>query len=97
MKKRVQTRGRILDIAEAAVLGWRHAFLKLLKEICRTYPPREPVDIEALADMVSTVTEGIVVLSETLRDPKVFVEQVMLLRSYIRLLFQPEMRPTATA
>lgn len=87
----------IHEMNRRAVLGWRQEILRALEDVCAAYPPREPVDLEDLADMVSTVTEGGIVMSRALRDPSVFARQVMLLRSYIRLLFQPDARPSATA
>jgi TetR/AcrR family transcriptional repressor of nem operon len=75
-----------------AVLGWRGRFRAMLDEIARRYPPRDEVDLDALADMVSAVVEGGIVLSKALGEPAALVGQVMLLRSYLKLLFQPDPR-----
>lgn len=72
-----------------AVLRWRGRFRAMVDEIAGTHPPREPVDRDALADMVSAVVEGGIVMSKALGEPQVTAQQVMLLRSYIKLLFSP--------
>lgn len=79
----------VQDINREAVLQWRTRFLKVFQEIAAIYPPREEVDFEALADMVSTIVEGGIVMSKAVREPKVLSEQIMLLRSYVKLLFMP--------
>ena len=71
------------------VLEWRERFLKLIGEIEEQYQPRDPVDREALADMINTVIEGGIVMSKALNDPRSLGDQVMLFRSYIKLLYEP--------
>ena len=72
-----------------AVLAWRRRFGRMLREIMAVYPPREPVDVDQLADMVSSVLEGGIVLSKTLKEPNTLAEQVLMLRTFVRLLFLP--------
>lgn len=71
------------------VLEWRRRFRKTIDEIAEIYPPRDPVDFDALADMISNAVEGAIVMSRALNEPEVLGQQVMLLRSYIKLLFLP--------
>jgi AcrR family transcriptional regulator len=80
------------DVREAnrrAVLGWRARFREIFEEILALYPPREPVDIDALSDMVNTVVEGGLVMNRALNDPKAVVGQLMLLRTFLKNLFLP--------
>ena len=72
-----------------ALLTWRKRFRGYLAEIAERYPPREPVDLDALADMVNNTVEGGIIMSKALRDPKVLVSQILLFRTYVRLLFDP--------
>ena len=72
-----------------AVLGWRQRFRASFVEIAEHHPPREPVDLDELADMVNTVVEGGIVMSKALDEPHMIVGQILLLRSYVRLLFTP--------
>ena len=79
----------VRELNRQGVLVWRTRFLGQLERIVARYPPREPVDLTALADMVSTAVEGGIVLSKTLREPGVLPQQVLLVRSYLKLLFAP--------
>jgi len=72
-----------------AVLNWRAHFLAELEALAERYPPREPVDLVALADLLSTTMEGGIVLSKALGEPKVLGQQIMLQRAHIKLLFCP--------
>ena len=73
------------------VLGWRVRFRALLDDIAAVYPPRDRVDMDAAADFVSTVVEGGMVMARALGERKVLPGQVLLLRSYVKLLFQPRL------
>ncbi len=81
--------GDVRDTNRAALLNWRRRFREHFEEIAALYPPRDEVDLDCLADMVSTVVEGGIVVSKAIDDPRVTAYQVMLLRSDIKLLFQP--------
>ena len=71
-----------------AVLGWRKRFRALFDEIAEVYPPNDAVDFDALADFVSTVVEGGLVMSRSLGEPTITASQVLMLRSFVKLLFQ---------
>lgn len=81
---------RIKEINKQAVLNWRVRFREDIDKIVAIYPPREDVDLDALADMVTNTVEGGIILSKAMRDPAILPAQVMLMRSYIKLLFQPK-------
>lgn len=73
-----------------AVLGWRRRFRAMFDDILAAYPPREAVEPDQLADMVSAVVEGGIVMARALEQPEVTSQQVLLLRSYVKLLFSPQ-------
>lgn len=79
----------VRELNRNAVLIWRARFLKMLEEIASTYPPRDDVDLRSLADMISNTVEGGIVLSKAVGQPQILAEQLLLLRSYVRLLFEP--------
>ncbi|MGY6646517.1 MAG: TetR/AcrR family transcriptional regulator [Salinarimonas sp.] len=72
-----------------AVLQWRQRFRKSLQEIALRYQPREPVELDELADMVSTVLEGGIVMSKALRDPASLRRQILTFRLLVQALFVP--------
>ena len=62
----------------------------MFEEIAERYEPREPVNMDALGDMVSGVVEGGLVLQRALREHNNASEQIMLFRTYLKLLFAPK-------
>ena len=70
-----------------AVLAWRLRFRMKLETIAARYPPREPVDLDALADMISTLVEGGLVMGRALKDPRILPRQIMLFRDFLRMSF----------
>jgi AcrR family transcriptional regulator len=77
------------DLNRQAVLAWRRRFTEIFVDISALYPPRAPIDVGALADLVSTVIEGGIVVAKVLKEPQVLAQQILLLRSYIQLLYAP--------
>ena len=79
----------IQEINRQAALTWRRRFRGMFEEIMAVYAPREPLDVDQLADMVSTVLEGGIVLSKALKEPQSLSEQILVFRTFVKLLFQP--------
>ncbi|MEX3007196.1 TetR/AcrR family transcriptional regulator [Hoeflea sp. TYP-13] len=79
----------VRELNRKSVLSWRQRFLTELENIVEIYPPKDDVDLEALADMVSGTVEGGIVMSKALEQPEVLAKQIMLFRSYAKLLFLP--------
>ncbi|MEN3976749.1 TetR/AcrR family transcriptional regulator [Emcibacter sp. SYSU 3D8] len=71
------------------VIVWRRRFRERLDLIAAQYPPRIDVDLDAMADMVSTLVEGGIILSRVLRDGTVMPRQIMLYRDFVRMVFSP--------
>jgi len=70
-----------------AMLSWRRMFRARFDEIAKSRPPRIDVDLEDLADMVSTLLEGGIVMGKALRDPALITRQAMLYREFIKAAF----------
>jgi TetR/AcrR family transcriptional regulator, transcriptional repressor for nem operon len=79
------TRAAIAD----AVLSWRTRTRAKLDEVVELYPPRIPVDLDALADEGLTLFEGAYVLSRALGEPQLLKGQLRHFRNYLELLFWP--------
>ncbi|MEM9426207.1 MAG: helix-turn-helix domain-containing protein [Pseudomonadota bacterium] len=80
----------VRELNRQAILSWRKRFRGMFEEIAAVYEPREPVNMDALGDMVSGVVEGGLVLQRALREHKNASEQIMLFRTYLKLLFAPQ-------
>jgi AcrR family transcriptional regulator len=77
----------VRDLNAAGVRAWRQRFRERLDRIAARYPPRMEVDLDALADMLSAVVDGGIILSKTLSQPRHLPEQVLLYRSFVKLIF----------
>lgn len=81
---------RTLGVIQDTMLTWRRRLGAKLADVAQRHPPRRPVDVEALADMMTVVFEGAFILSKTLKEPKAVTAQTLHYRTYLELLFAPE-------
>ncbi|MGD9981747.1 MAG: TetR/AcrR family transcriptional regulator [Hyphomonadaceae bacterium] len=78
------------DVREMTTEGhriWRRRFRERFDRIAQRYPPRIDVDLDDLADMLSAVADGGIILSKSLHDPLVLPRQIMLYRSFVKAVF----------
>jgi len=69
------------------VLSWRRLFVDLLESVSEKYPMKIEKPLEELADMLSSVIEGGIIMSKVLDDRNILPNQLLNYRSYIRLVF----------
>lgn len=62
-----------------------------LDDIAKRFPPRAQIDLDALADQVTTLIEGTHVMARALGDPSLIRGQLDQFRTYLELLFSPTM------
>jgi TetR/AcrR family transcriptional regulator, transcriptional repressor for nem operon len=77
------------ELVAKGMFGWRHRFRERLERIAKIYPPRIPVDLDDLADLMTVTADGGIILSKALSDPKALPRQILLYRDFIRLIFSP--------
>jgi len=58
-----------------------------LDQVVERHPPRQPVDLDAIADQITTIAEGAFVMARILDDPAVVRAQMDQFRRYLELLF----------
>ena len=75
------------DVIANAVLAWRERLAGKLREAADRHPPRELVDLDALADHVFATFEGAFMLTRAMADPELMRRQLELVRRYVALLF----------
>lgn len=73
-------------IAEG-ILVWRRKFKSQLETISKVYTAKLEVELDELADMLSGVLEGGILLSRILDDKMPLVQQIKQYRNYIKMLF----------
>ena len=71
----------------AAMHSWRDRTREKLERAAERHPPQIEVDLEAVADQLTTLLEGAYVLSRALDDPRLIRGQLEQFRTYLALLF----------
>jgi AcrR family transcriptional regulator len=77
----------VRDLNAKAVFGWRKRFRERLESIAARYPPNGSVDLDDLADMLSVIADGGIILSRVVNDKQALSRQIMLYRDFIRAVF----------
>ena len=69
------------------MLNWRRRFRKRFDIIAERYPPRVDADFDDLADMLSVIADGGIILSRTIKDKRALARQMLLYRDFIKAVF----------
>lgn len=75
------------QLTASSLLGWRRRFKERLMLIAEHYPPRRDVEFEAVADMLSALVDGGIILSKTTREKEALPRQIDLYREFIKAIF----------
>lgn len=70
--------------------SWNRRFRGTLSEIAAVHSPRPGIDLDDIADMLSCVVDGGIILSKLTNDPRRLERQVLAFRSFVALIFAPE-------
>lgn len=77
----------IRNLNAQGVLCWREQFMGHLERIAEKYPMKIEQSIEELADMLTSIIEGGIIVSKVLDNGEALPNQILNYRSYIRLVF----------
>jgi AcrR family transcriptional regulator len=77
----------VRELNAAAVLGWRQRFRERLDLIAKRYQPRIKIDLDDLADMLSVIADGGIILAKATKDKDALPRQVLLYRDFVRAVF----------
>ena len=69
------------------MLAWRRVFLEQLELACKKYPMKSNQPLTEIADMLTSVIEGGIVMSRCLNERDILPNQLLQFRNYVRLLF----------
>jgi len=78
---------RVRAVIVDVTLVWRAQFLARLETIAAVYPPRVEIDLRDLADMLTAVIDGGIILSKTLHEPQIMARQLLAYRAFVRTVF----------
>jgi AcrR family transcriptional regulator len=70
-----------------SMLALRSRFVAWLAEIADVYPPSDEVDLDALADNLTAIVEGAIILSKAFGDRTLMGRQTRLFRHHVKLIF----------
>lgn len=79
--------GHVRKMNADYLLRMRRRFGGSLQRIAAQHPPRGEFDLDALADNLTAIVEGAIILSKALDDPGLMGRQTRLFRSHVKLLF----------
>jgi TetR/AcrR family transcriptional repressor of nem operon len=78
---------RVRELNAAGILAWRERFRTRLERIAERYPPKMEADLSDVADMMSALADGGIILSKALDEPKALPRMINLYRNFVRTLF----------
>jgi AcrR family transcriptional regulator len=77
----------VTELVAQGMLRWRRLFVQHLEKIVEKYPMKIEHPLEELADMLSSIIEGGIIMSRALDDREILPNQLLQYRNYIRLVF----------
>jgi AcrR family transcriptional regulator len=77
----------VISLNNQALLTWRARFRERLETIAERYPPRVRIDFDDLADMLTVIVNGGIVLAKAVKDKGALARQVLLYRDFVRAVF----------
>jgi len=69
------------------VLSWRRIFMQLFERAREKYPLKVDRPLEEIADLLSSVIEGGIIMGKVLNDQHILPNQLLQYRNYVRLAF----------
>ena len=82
-----QLNDEVKKVTADTTLSWRGLFAIHLEKINLQYSMKTKCTVNELADMLSTIIEGGIIMSRTLSEQKILSQQILLYRDYLRLLY----------
>ena len=82
-----QVNEEVRGLTADSVKDWRRLFKEQIEKINSQYTPKSESTSDDLADMLSTIIEGGIIVSRAVNDPEILVKQLLEYRKYLRLLY----------
>jgi AcrR family transcriptional regulator len=77
----------IMALLAEGVASWRKLFSERLEKITAHYRMSLETPIAELADALSAIIEGAIIISLTMKEPSILAKQILQYRNYLRLQF----------
>jgi TetR/AcrR family transcriptional regulator, transcriptional repressor for nem operon len=76
----------VVRLNREGMLAWRARFLRWLEAIAVAYPPRIDVDLVDLADQMTVIADGSIIMQRALADPRLLERHSLLHRAMVKLV-----------
>lgn len=77
----------VTELVAQGILRWRRLFTQQLEKVVKKYPMKIEHPLEELADMLSSIIEGGIIISRALDDRDILPNHLLQYRTYVRLVF----------
>jgi AcrR family transcriptional regulator len=82
----------LLQLTAESVQFWNAFFRTRIEAVALKYVASESIDAEQLARMIMCSVDGAIIMGKVLCDASIVPQQVLGVRSFIKLLFRPALR-----
>jgi AcrR family transcriptional regulator len=78
---------RVVNLNREAIESVNARVLAHLETIAAVHPPREPVDLAVVAEMLSCIIDGGIIMAKVTGDPARLAYQILAYRAFVKMLF----------
>lgn len=78
---------RVVDLNREAIESVNARVRTHIEAIAATCPPREPLGIDVMAEMLSCIIDGGIIMAKVTGDPDCLVRQILAYRTFIKMQF----------
>lgn len=78
----------VRELVAKSVRDWNNYFQQMIDEVVAVHGAPEGVGADQLARAICCAIDGGIIMSKALGEPSVLPEQMMMVRNYIKLVFQ---------
>lgn len=80
----------VIELNRRALANVNSRFRAHIALVAADYPPREPIDLDTVAEMFSCIVDGAIIMAKVLDDPARLVRQILAYRAFVKALFTPQ-------
>ena len=77
----------VSELNKMGLESWRQMFFNRLQKIANIYPPDVDVDLAKLADSLTAIIEGALILTRVYKNKNVLPDQILLHRNHVKHIF----------
>lgn len=82
-----QVNDDVKDINREVLEEWREMFCEHFQQVDEKYASKMEVDAATLADTLTSIIEGGIIISKAMNDQQLLADQILQYRNYIKLLY----------